>query len=67
LIAEGVMSDEPTMYSWERLLFTVLRPFTPITMATTPNAMRTAAAMKPPISNALRMSRLLSNRDAICA
>src|SRR5215470_5648266 len=55
LIAEGVMSGEPTMYSLARLLLTVCRPFTPIAMATTPNAMRTAAATNPPISNALRM------------
>src|SRR5262249_59498868 len=62
LIADGVMSGEPTMYSLARLLLTVCRPFTPIAMATTPNTMRTAAAMKPPISSALRMTRLLSNR-----
>src|ERR1700756_3761029 len=61
LIADGVMSDEPTMYSWERLLLTVCRPLMPIEMATTPNTMRTAAEMNPPISSALRMSRLLSN------
>jgi hypothetical protein len=67
LIAVGVMSGPATMYSCERLLLTRFRPFTPITMAATPNATRTAAAMKPPISSALRMSRLLSNRGAICA
>src|SRR3954464_6358775 len=60
LIADGVMSDPATMYSCERLLLTVFRPFTPITMAATPNAMRTAAATSPPISSVLRMSRLLS-------
>src|SRR6476620_7858714 len=63
LIADGVMSGPATMYSCERLLLTVCRPCTPITMATTPNVMRTAAATNPPISSALRMSRLLSNRD----
>src|SRR5262249_19061338 len=67
LIADGVMSDPATMYSCERLLLTVCRPLTPITMATTPKAMRTAAAMKPPISNALRMSRLLSRTCALSA
>src|SRR5215469_255817 len=63
LIADGVMSDPATMYSCERLLLTVWRPFTPITMATTPNATSTAAATNPPISSDLRISRLLSNRD----
>src|SRR5438034_5785978 len=60
LIADGVMSDPATMYSCERLLLTVCRPLTPIAMATTPNTTRTAAATNPPISSALRMSRLLS-------
>src|SRR5579862_1711470 len=62
LIADGVMSGVPTMYSLERLLLTVLRPLMPIAMATTPNTTRTAAATSPPISKNLRMSRLLSNR-----
>src|SRR5690349_1642510 len=64
LIADGVMSGEPTMYSLERLLLTVCRPLTPIVMATAPNTMRTAAATSPPISKNLRMSRLLSIRGA---
>ena len=55
-IAAGVMSGVPTICSCLMLEFTVLRPLKPMTMATTPNAMRTAAAAKPPISNALRMS-----------
>src|SRR5215469_8070342 len=63
LMADGVMSGPATMYSCERLLLTVWRPCTPIVMATTPNTTSTAAATSPPISSALRMSRLLSNRD----
>ncbi len=66
LIADGVISDPATMYSCERLLLTVCRPLTPIAMATTPNTMRTAAETNPPISSALRITRLLSNGDAIC-
>src|ERR1700722_19184751 len=54
----GVMSDVPTIASREMLLLTVERPFTPITIATTPNAIRTAPATSPPISNTLRISEL---------
>src|SRR5581483_5953468 len=59
LIAAGVMSGVPTMYSFARLFPTVLRPFAPMTIAVAPKAIRIAAATKPPISNTLRISRLL--------
>src|SRR5437764_381249 len=61
LIAAGVMSGVPTMYSFFKLLLTVLRPLKPITIAVTPNAIRTNAATKPPISNTLRISASLAD------
>src|ERR1700730_18049725 len=57
------MSGEPTMYSCFKLLLTVLRPLTPSMIAAIPNAIRTAAATKPPIWNTLRISRLLLHVD----
>src|SRR5581483_8380291 len=59
LIAAGVMSGVPTMYWSFRLEATVLRPLKPMTIAVTPKMMRIAAAKKPPISSALRISYLL--------
>ena len=56
----GVMSGVPVICSWARLLLTVFWPLKPMTMAATPKAIRTAAAMMPPISRNLRMTRLLS-------
>src|SRR5438034_9124941 len=50
LIAEGVMSEEPTIASCLRLSFTVLRALTPKTIATTPQAIRTTPQTTPPIS-----------------
>ena len=47
-IAVGFMSAEPVIASSFRLSETVERPFTPMTIATTPNTINTAAAMKPP-------------------
>src|SRR3954454_12522502 len=58
-IAEGDMSGEPVICSSFRLSWTVLRPLTPITIAVTPNAIRTTAATSPPISKNLRMIFLL--------
>src|SRR6266571_2142815 len=55
-IADGVMSGEPTICSSLRLLWTVERPFTPMTIAAMPKPIRTAAATRPPISNSLRIS-----------
>src|SRR5215831_5189430 len=63
-IAVLFMSGVPTMYSCFRLDCTVSRPFMPITIAATPKPTSTTAAMSPPISNALRMTRLLSIRSA---
>ena len=56
LIAAGVMSGEPTIFSCLRLFWTVERPLTPMTIAAIPNAISTAAATIPPISNAFRMT-----------
>src|SRR5262245_46524516 len=52
---DGVMSSEPTICSAARLSRTVERPSTPMAMATTPKTMRTAPAIKPPISKTLRI------------
>src|SRR5579862_971513 len=60
LMAAGVMSDVPTMYSFFKLVLTVLRPLAPIAIATAPKTISTAAATRPPISNSLRISPLLS-------
>src|SRR5919202_6380632 len=54
LIAAGVMSGVPVIFSSLRLSLTVERPPKPIAMAATPNAMRTAPARKPPHSKSLR-------------
>src|SRR5471032_2101533 len=54
-IAEGVMSALPVICSSLRLSLTVLRPLTPIAIVTTPKAMRTTAATRPPISKNLRI------------
>src|SRR5213078_3168949 len=62
LIAAGVMSGVPTIFSCLRLLVTVERPLKPMTIAAMPNAIRTAAATTPPISNAFRMTLLPSHR-----
>src|SRR5689334_1122233 len=59
LMAAGVMSGVPVICSALMLSITVLRPLTPMKMATTPNAIRTAPATNPPISNSLRISVLL--------
>src|SRR5581483_9901741 len=59
LMAAGVMSAEPTMYWFFKLVATVLRPLTPITIAVMPKMMRIAAEKKPPISSTLRISCLL--------
>src|SRR5438477_10421507 len=58
LIADGVMSEDPTMYSLLRLLLTVCRPLMPIVTATAPNTMSTTAATIPPSLKYLRLSRM---------
>src|SRR6266536_3725913 len=50
LIAAGVMSGVPTMYSFLRLELTVLRPLNAITIATMPKTNSTTPAAKPPYS-----------------
>src|SRR6516162_1345794 len=50
------MSGVPVIISCFRLLFTVERPLRASTMTATPNTMRTAPAMKPPISRTLLMN-----------
>src|SRR5262245_30784098 len=60
LIADGVMSAVPTIFSCLRLSLTVARPWKPITMATTPNVIRTAPAAKPPHSRTFRQVSLLA-------
>src|SRR5450759_1127356 len=59
LIPAGVISGVPTTCSCFSSVLTVLRPLTPITIATMPNTIRTAPATSPPISNALRISNSL--------
>src|SRR5829696_3519453 len=54
------MSGVPTICSSFRLSRTVERPSTLIAIDPMPNAMRTAAATRPPISNSLRMALLPS-------
>ena len=49
------MSGVPVICSCLRLELTVDLPLKPITIAAIPNAIRTAAAITPPSSNALRM------------
>src|SRR5579872_1040398 len=60
LMPVGVMSAVPTICCCLSSLPTVLRPLTLMTIATAPNATSTTAATNPPISNTLRMTRLLS-------
>ena len=47
LMAAGVMSSEPTIFSAARLLRTVLRPLAPMTIDATPKTIRTALAAIP--------------------
>src|SRR5690242_7038745 len=55
-IAALFMSGVPTIASYLRLSRTVLRPLTPMAIATTPNTISTIAATAPPYSNHLRIS-----------
>src|SRR4051812_39936417 len=55
-IAVLFMSGVPTIASCLRLSRTVLRPLTPMTIATAPNTISTIAATAPPYSNHLRIS-----------
>src|SRR5438874_2091995 len=55
LIALGVMSGVPTICSRARLLWTVLRPLTPRTIAAIPKATSTMLAAAPPYSKSLRV------------
>src|SRR5438445_3440869 len=66
LIAAGVMSGVPTMFSCFKLSRTVLRPLKPIAIATIPKATRIAADTNPPMTNTLRISSLRSVRSTPC-
>src|SRR4051794_13660457 len=55
LMAEGVMSGVPTIFSAARLSWTVLWPATPTTMAPRPKAMRITLAAIPPKRTSLLM------------
>jgi len=59
-ISAGVMSAEPTIFSCFRLSATVERPLKPMTIATTPKAIKIAPAPKPPHSKSFRTRSLLS-------
>src|SRR6476646_1771006 len=63
LIPAGVISGVPTICCCLRLVVTVERPLTPITIATTPNTTSTRPATSPPISNALRISNFPSYEE----
>src|SRR2546423_437023 len=60
LIALGVMSGVPTICSRARLLWTVLRPLTPRTIAAIPKATSTMLAAAPPYSKSLRVVSMAS-------
>src|SRR4051794_40456037 len=62
LIAAGVMSGVPVICCREISCDTVLRPLMLMTSAPMPKPMRTTAAIRPPISNVLRISRSFASR-----
>src|SRR6476620_5606789 len=55
-MAAGVMSAVPVIFCCLSESLTVDWPFTPMTIATTPKTIRTRPAIRPPISNNLRIS-----------
>jgi hypothetical protein len=56
LISAGVMSGVPTIFSCLRLSLTVARPLAPSAITATPNAIRIAPEMNPPISRTFFMT-----------
>src|SRR5581483_2377633 len=66
-MAAGVMSAVPTIFCCFRESLTVYWPLTPMTMATTPKTIRTRPAIRPPISNTLRISHLLRENFLLAA